>query len=160
VISDSVQLRPRDVVMRASSGQSVVAMWNLAIDCGRRSPSVSSVVIKRITRSDTMPRVRWGILSTSGFALQKVLPAWRGCRHVELAATASRTLVRARAVASALDIARAHGSYEALLADPEVDAVYNPLPNHLHVPWTIKALEAGKHVLCEKPIAMTAAEAQ
>jgi len=107
-----------------------------------------------------MPRVRWGILSTSGFAQDKVLPAWRRCRHVELAAIASRNLVRARAVAAAFDIARAHGSYEALLADPEVDAVYNPLPNHLHVPWTIKALEAGKHVLCEKPIAMTAAEAE
>ncbi|HEX3479027.1 MAG TPA: Gfo/Idh/MocA family oxidoreductase [Kofleriaceae bacterium] len=107
-----------------------------------------------------MPRVRWGILSTSGFALQKVLPAWRGCRHVELAAIASRDLARARAVAADFGIARAHGSYDALLADPEVDAVYNPLPNHLHVPWTIKALEAGKHVLCEKPIAMTAAEAE
>jgi predicted dehydrogenase len=107
-----------------------------------------------------MPRVRWGILSTSGFAQQKVLPAWRRCRHVELAAIASRDLVRARTVAAELGIARAHGSYEALLADPEVDAVYNPLPNHLHVPWTIKALEAGKHVLCEKPIAMTAAEAE
>jgi predicted dehydrogenase len=89
-----------------------------------------------------------------------VLPALRACRWVELAAIASRDLARARAVAAELGIARAHGSYEALLADPEVDAVYNPLPNHLHVPWTIKALEAGKHVLCEKPIAMTAAEAE
>ncbi|HEX8108871.1 MAG TPA: Gfo/Idh/MocA family oxidoreductase, partial [Kofleriaceae bacterium] len=107
-----------------------------------------------------MSRVRWGILSTSGFARNKVLPAWRGCRHVELAAIASRDLARARALAAEFGIARAHGSYDALLADPEVDAVYNPLPNHLHVPWTIKALEAGKHVLCEKPIAMTAAEAE
>ena len=107
-----------------------------------------------------MPRVRWGILSTSGFARSKVLPALRGCRHVELVAIASRDLDRARALAAELGIARVHGSYDALLADPEVDAVYNPLPNHLHVPWTIKALEAGKHVLCEKPIAMTAAEAE
>jgi predicted dehydrogenase len=107
-----------------------------------------------------MPRVRWGILSTSGFARDKVLPALRGCRHVELAAIASRDLDRARALAAGFGNARAHGSYDALLADPEVDAVYNPLPNHLHVPWTIKALEAGKHVLCEKPIAMTAAEAE
>ncbi len=107
-----------------------------------------------------MPRVRWGILSTSGFARKKVLPALRGCQHVELAAIASRDLARARAVAGEFGIARAHGSYDELLADPEVDAVYNPLPNHLHVPWTIKALEAGKHVLCEKPIAMTAAEAE
>ena len=107
-----------------------------------------------------MPRVRWGILSTSGFARSKVLPALRGCRHVELVAIASRDLDRARALAAELGIARVHGSYDALLADPEVDAVYNPLPNHLHVPWTIKALEAGKHVLCEKPIARTAAEAE
>ena len=107
-----------------------------------------------------MPRVRWGILSTSGFAREKVLPAWRGCQQVELAAIASRDLDRARALAAEFGIARAHGSYEALLADPEVDAVYNPLPNHLHVPWTIKALEAGKHVLCEKPIAMSTAEAE
>ena len=89
-----------------------------------------------------------------------MLPALGGCRHVELVAFASRDLARARALAAELGIARVHGSYDALLADPEVDAVYNPLPNHLHVPWTIKALEAGKHVLCEKPIAMTAAEAE
>ena len=107
-----------------------------------------------------MPRVRWGILSTSGVARDKVLPALRGCQRVELAAIASRDLARARTVAAEFGIARAHGSYDELLADPEVDAVYNPLPNHLHVPWTIKALEAGKHVLCEKPIAMTAAEAE
>ena len=107
-----------------------------------------------------MPRVRWGILSTSGFARSKVLPAWCRCPRVELVAIASRDLDRARALAAELGIARVHGSYDALLADPEVDAVYNPLPNHLHVPWTIKALEAGKHVLCEKPIAMTAAEAE
>jgi predicted dehydrogenase len=107
-----------------------------------------------------MPRVRWGILSTSGFARTKVLPALRGCARVEVTAIASRDLARARAVAAEFGIARAHGSYDELLADPEVDAVYNPLPNHLHVGWTIKALEAGKHVLCEKPIAMTAAEAE
>jgi predicted dehydrogenase len=107
-----------------------------------------------------MPRVRWGILSTSGFARKKVLPALRGCQHVELAAIASRDVAQARAVAAEFGIARAHGSYEALLADPEVDAIYNPMPNHLHVPWTIKALEAGKHVLCEKPIALSAAEAE
>jgi len=107
-----------------------------------------------------MARVRWGILSTSGFAHKKVLPALRGCRHVELAAIGSRDLARAQRVAAEFGIARAHGSYEALLADPEVDAVYNPLPNHLHVPWTIQALEAGKHVLCEKPIAINAAEAE
>ncbi len=107
-----------------------------------------------------MQKVRWGILSTSGFARTKVLPALRRCKHVELVALASRDLARGRAVAAEFGIPRTHGSYEELLADPEVDVVYNPLPNHLHVPWSIKALEAGKHVLCEKPIALTAAQAQ
>jgi len=107
-----------------------------------------------------MRRVKWGILSTSGFAQTKVLPALRRCAHVELAAIASRDLGRARAVASALGIPKAYGSYEELLADPELDVIYNPAPNHLHVPWSIRALEAGKHVLCEKPIALSAAEAQ
>ena len=65
-----------------------------------------------------------------------------------------------RETAAKLGIARAYGSYEELLADPEIDAIYNPLPNHLHVPWTIKAAEAGKHVLCEKPIGLDAAEAR
>ena len=107
-----------------------------------------------------MRRVRWGILGTSGFALTKILPALRGCAHVELAAIASRELARARAVAAEFGIPRAYGAYDELLADPQVDLVYNPLPNHLHVPWSIKALEAGKHVLCEKPVGLTAAEAQ
>jgi len=107
-----------------------------------------------------MPRVRWGILSTSGFARTKVVPALRRCDHVELAAIASRDLARARAVAAELAIPKAYGSYDELLADPDVDAVYIPLPNHLHVAWSIKALEAGKHVLCEKPIATSAGDAQ
>jgi predicted dehydrogenase len=80
--------------------------------------------------------------------------------HCEIVAISSRDLGKAQAAAEQLGIPNAYGSYEELLAAPEVDAVYNPLPNHLHVPWSIKALEAGKHVLCEKPIAMTAAEAQ
>jgi len=107
-----------------------------------------------------MRRVRWGILSTSGFAQTKILPALRRCAHVDVVAIASRDLDRAHAVAAAFGIPKAHGSYDELLADPEVDVVYNPSPNHLHVPWSIKALEAGKHVLCEKPIALTADEAQ
>jgi len=107
-----------------------------------------------------MQKVRWGILSTSRFAQTKILPALQRCEHVEVVAIASRDLERGRAVAAAFGIPRVHGSYDDLLADPEVDAIYNPSPNHLHVPWSIKALEAGKHVLCEKPIALTAAEAQ
>jgi predicted dehydrogenase len=107
-----------------------------------------------------MRRIRWGVLSTSGFARTKILPALRGCRHVELVAIASRDVARARAVAAEHGIPKAYGSYDELLADPEIDVVYNPSPNHLHVPWSIKALEAGKHVLCEKPIGLDAAEAQ
>lgn len=84
----------------------------------------------------------------------------RRAAHVQVLGLASRGLDRARAAAAALDIPRAYGSYDDMLADPEIDAVYNPLPNHLHVPWTIRAAEAGKHVLCEKPIAMTASEAE
>ncbi len=101
-----------------------------------------------------------GILSTSRFARTKILPALGRCDHVELAAIASRDLGRARQVAADFGIPKAYGSYEEMLADPEIDVIYNPSPNHLHVPWSIKALEAGKHVLCEKPIALTAAGAQ
>lgn len=106
-----------------------------------------------------MSKVRWGILSTSWFARTKVIPALRKCEHVELTAIASRDLAKARAVAAELGIPKAYGSYDELLADPDVDVIYNPGPNHLHVPWSIRALEAGKHVLCEKPIGMNAAEA-
>lgn len=105
-------------------------------------------------------KLRWGILSTANIGVKKVIPAMQRGEHTEVTAIASRDLERARRAASALNIPRAYGSYEELLADPEVDAVYNPLPNHLHVPWTARAAEAGKHVLCEKPIAMNAAEAK
>jgi len=107
-----------------------------------------------------MSKVRWGVLSTSKFAQTKVIPALLQCKHVELVAIASRDLAKAKEAAGKFGLAKAYGSYEELLADPTIDVVYNPMPNHLHVPWTIKALEAGKHVLCEKPIALTAAEAQ
>ena len=105
-------------------------------------------------------KLRWGVLSTANIGLKKVIPAMQRGEHTEVTAIASRDLDKARRAASALNISRAYGSYEELLADPEVDAVYNPLPNHLHVPWTARAAEAGKHVLCEKPIAMNAAEAK
>ncbi len=107
-----------------------------------------------------MRKVRWGQLSTADIGLKKVLPGMKQSKHVELVGIASRNVDAARAAAKQLKIPKAYGSYEELLADPEIDAIYNPLPNHLHVPWSIKALEAGKHVLCEKPIALTAAEAQ
>jgi predicted dehydrogenase len=104
--------------------------------------------------------VRWGVLSTARIGVDKVIPATRTAPRCEVVAIASRELARAQAAASALGIERAYGSYEALLADPDVDAVYNPLPNDLHAPWTIAAAGAGKHVLCEKPLAMDAAEAE
>ena len=107
-----------------------------------------------------MERLRWGILSTSRFAQTKFLPALRHAGHVEVAAIASRDLERARSVAAAFAIPKAYGTYDELLADPDIVVIYNALPNHLHVPWSIKALEAGKHVLCEKPIGLSAAEAR
>lgn len=107
-----------------------------------------------------MVKVRWGVLSTANIGLKKVLPAMQAGAYCEIAAIASRDEGAARAAAAEVGIPTAYGSYEALLADPTITAIYNPLPNHLHVPWTIKALEAGKHVLCEKPIALSAAEAQ
>jgi predicted dehydrogenase len=106
-----------------------------------------------------MKPVVWGVLSTAKIGLQKVLPAMRASPLVELRAIASRTLASAQGAAGPLGIPRAYGSYEELLADPEIEAVYNPLPNPLHVPLTLQAAAAGKHVLCEKPIALSAAEA-
>ncbi len=107
-----------------------------------------------------MKKIRWGILSTANIGTEKVIPAMQQCKHGEVVAIASRTLASAQEAAKKLNIPTAHGSYEALLADPNIDAIYNPLPNHLHVPWSKKALEAGKHVLCEKPIALSSTEAQ
>ena len=103
--------------------------------------------------------VRWGVLSTANIN-RKVLPATRAAERCELVAIGSRDLARAEAAASEFGVARAYGSYEEVLADPEVDAVYVPLPNDLHERWTIAAARAGKHVLCEKPLAMNAAEAE
>jgi len=105
-----------------------------------------------------MKPVRWGILSTARIGTQKVIPGMRKSAALEVAAIASRSLATAQAAADRLGIARAYGSYEELLADPRIDAIYNPLPNHLHVPMTLAAAQAGKHVLCEKPMALTAAE--
>jgi predicted dehydrogenase len=105
-------------------------------------------------------KVRWGILSTANIGVKKVIPAMQKGKWSEVTAIASRDLRQAEEAARRLGIAKVYGSYEELLADPEIDAVYNPLPNQLHVPWSIKAAEAGKHVLCEKPLSLTAAEAK
>jgi predicted dehydrogenase len=107
-----------------------------------------------------MRKVRWGVLSTAKIAVDKVVPAMRRSGLCEVTAIASRDLGAARAAAAALGIPRAYGAYDEILADPDVEAIYNPLPNHLHAPWSIAALRAGKHVLCEKPVALTSAEAR
>lgn len=107
-----------------------------------------------------MAKINWGVLSTAKIGVTKVIPALQKSAFGAVAALASRDGARSRAVAQQLGIPRAHDSYEALLADPGVDAVYIPLPNHLHVPWSIKALAAGKHVLCEKPIGLSTREAE
>lgn len=105
-------------------------------------------------------KVRWGILGAASIAIRRVIPAMQGGDWSEIAAIASRDRNKAQETARSLGIPKAYGSYEELLADPEIEAIYNPLPNHLHVPWTIRAAEAGKHVLCEKPLSMNAAEAR
>lgn len=105
-------------------------------------------------------KVRFGILSTALIGTAKVIPAMQQGALTEVYGIASRDEGRARAAADSLGISKAYGSYEDLLADPDIEAIYNPLPNHLHVPWSIKALEAGKHVLCEKPIALSVEEAE
>jgi predicted dehydrogenase len=104
--------------------------------------------------------LRWGVVSTANIGVRKVIPATQRAERCEVVAIASRDLERAARVASELRIPRAHEGYEALLSDPDVDAVYIPLPNDQHAAWTIAAARAGKHVLCEKPLAMSAAEAE
>jgi predicted dehydrogenase len=105
-------------------------------------------------------KVRWGVLSTSHFALRLAVPAMQKSEWCDIRAIASRDQAKAGAAARALGIPKTYGSYEELLRDPEIEAIYNPLPNHMHVPWSIKAAEAGKHVLCEKPLSVTVAEAE
>jgi predicted dehydrogenase len=105
-------------------------------------------------------KLRFGVLSTAKIGLNKVIPAMQQGELTTVAAIASRDLAKAREAAARLEIPTAYGSYEELLADPNIDAIYNPLPNPHHVPWTTRAAEAGKHVLCEKPLSMTLAEAK
>src|SRR5271157_335940 len=105
-----------------------------------------------------MRKVRWGVLGAARIAVTRVIPAMQLGDCCEIVAIASRDREKAGKAARGLGIPRAYGSYEEMLADPEIEAVYNPLPNHLHVAWSIKAAEAGKHVLCEKPIGLSVAE--
>lgn len=105
-------------------------------------------------------KVKWGVLGVANIAVRKVIPAMKLSHWSEITAIASRDLVKAKSAAEQLDIPKAYGSYEELIADPEIEAIYNPLPNNLHVEWTTKAAQAGKHVLCEKPIGMNTDEAR
>ena len=107
-----------------------------------------------------MKKVVWGVLSTAKIGLEQVIPAMQQSEWCDMRAIASRSLAAAQAAADALGLAKAYGSYAALIADPEIEAIYNPLPNHLHIPLTLQAARAGKHVLCEKPFALNAAEAE
>jgi len=112
------------------------------------------------TRGERVRKVKWGVIGVAKIATEKVIPAMQRGEVSQIAAIASRDPKKARAAADALGIPRAYGSYEDLLADADIEAIYNPLPNEGHVPWTLKALAAGKHVLCEKPIALDAEEAR
>jgi predicted dehydrogenase len=105
-------------------------------------------------------KVKWGILSTASIAERRVLPAMLHCERAELGAIASRSLDNAKAIAAKFSIPKAYGSYDELFKDPEIEAIYNPLPNHLHVEWSVRAASHGKHVLCEKPISRNAEEAR
>ncbi len=107
-----------------------------------------------------MKKVKWGVLGAASIAVRKVIPGMQKGGYCEISAIASRDKRKAEDAAGKLGIAKAYGSYEELLRDGEIEAVYNPLPNHLHVPWSVKAAEAGKHVLCEKPISLNVAEAK
>src|SRR3954451_2886224 len=107
-----------------------------------------------------MKKIRWGILSTAKIAREKVIPATQRSELGSVVAIASRDHARAKDVATKLGIERAYGSYDELLTDPNLDAVYIPLPNHMHVPWSLRAIAAGKHVLCEKPIGLSVLEAE
>jgi predicted dehydrogenase len=105
-----------------------------------------------------MQKVRWGVLGVATIATSKVIPAMQRGEWCEIAGIASRDRAKAEEAARSLGIPRAYGSYQEMLADPAIEAVYNPLPNHLHVAWSIRAAEAGKHVLCEKPVGMNVGE--
>jgi len=117
-------------------------------------------MVDLIRKAADVKKLRWGVLGVAKIATEKVVPAMQRGSRCDVVAIASRDEARAVEAAQALGLPKAYGSYEALLADPDVDAIYIPLPNHLHATWTIAAAERGKHVLCEKPIGMNAAEAE
>jgi predicted dehydrogenase len=131
------------------------SMCNCRIAVLRNLNSIGGVMIFNMDK-----KLRWGVLSTAGIGTRKVLPAMQLGQYTTVTAIASRDLAKAKAVAATLGIPTAYGSYEELIADPDIDAIYNPLPNQMHVPWTIRAAEAGKHVLCEKPLSLSVAEAE
>ena len=105
-----------------------------------------------------MNRIRWGVLGGARIANARFMPAMKEARFAELSAIGSRSLDKSRSIGREFAIARCYGSYDELLVNPAIDAIYVPLPNHLHVQWSIRAMEAGKHVLCEKPLCLTVAE--
>ena len=113
-----------------------------------------------INSDKEMKKIRWGVISTARIGLEQVIPAFQKSEYCEVTAIASRSVKKASKAAGLLGIKKAYGSYEALLEDPEVDAIYNPLPNNMHLEWTLRAMEAGKHVLCEKPIGLTVGEVE
>jgi predicted dehydrogenase len=102
-----------------------------------------------------MKKIRWGVISTARIGMKQVIPAFQRSELCEVTAIASRTGQNAARAAETLGIEKAYASYEELLSDPQIEAIYNPLPNHLHMDWSIKAMEAGKHVLCEKPLGLS-----
>ena len=116
--------------------------------------------ILKIEKQQIVKKVNWGILSTANIGVRKVIPGMQKSPNIFIAAIASRNINRAKKVADDLNIPTCYGSYEELLQDKSIDAIYIPLPNHLHVEWSIKCLEAGKHVLCEKPIGLDLNEAE
>jgi len=117
-------------------------------------------IFQQTLEKNMKPKVKWGVLGVADIAVKKVIPAMQRGESSEVVAIASRDAERAKQAAAKLGIPKPYESYEELLADPDVEAIYNPLPNHLHVPWSIKAAQAGKHVLCEKPISLTVEEAK
>lgn len=130
------------------------------MDLVNSDPRRGNPYAQNAVRIGPMRKLAWGILSTANIGIKRVIPAILSSDQGRIAAIASRSREKAAATAARFGIEKSHGSYQALIDDPDIEAIYNPLPNHLHVEWTVKALEAGKHVLCEKPIGLNAGEAR